>query len=303
MSRPIGVTASAIVAILGSLIALLFAAIMAATPLIVIGQAQPPKAAPQIVIVVEAIFAALAVLGIWTAIGVFRLRSWARTSMLIFAGFFGAWAALTLLVTMVMPLPQELTAGTGQFRGMMALIFGIPLAIAVWWLIQFNTQSTKAAFASPVAEGASQRPLSISIIGWTGIVGGASTFLLIALPLPVFLFGATFNGWTAGVIYGLFGALLLYIGKGLLDLRERARLLAIGWFVFGFVHTCVVTFVPSVRQRMAEVQRTLRMDQQNPMPLDQGAVMYLMVAFAAIVTAAGIYFLIRNRPAFVRASS
>jgi hypothetical protein len=303
MSRPIGVTASAIVAILGSLIALLFAAILAATPLIVIGQAQPPKAMPQIVIVVEAIFAALAGLGIWTAIGVFRLRSWARTSMLIFAGFFGAWAALTLLVTMVMPLPQELTAGTGQFRGMMALIFGIPLAIAAWWLIQFNTQSTKAAFASPVAEGASPRPLSISIIGWTGIVGGASTFLLIPLPLPVFLFGATFNGWSAGVIYGLFGALLLYIGKGLLDLRERARLLAIGWFVFGFVHMCVVTLVPSVRQRMFEAQKTFELNQPNPMPLDQGVLMYLTVGFATVLAAVAIYFLIRNRAAFVRASS
>jgi hypothetical protein len=303
MSRPIGVTASAIVAIAGSLIALLFAAILAATPLIVIGQAQPPKAMPQIVIVVEAIFAALAGLGIWTAIGVFRLRSWARTSMLIFAGFFGAWAALTLLVTMVMPLPQELTAGTGQFRGMMALIFGIPLAIAAWWLIQFNTQSTKAAFASPVAEGASPRPLSISIIGWTGIVGGASPFLLIPLPLPVFLFGATFNGWTAGVIYGLFGALLLYIGKGLLDLRERARLLAIGWFVFGFVHMCVVTLVPSVRQRMFEAQKTFELNQPNPMPLDQGVLMYLTVGFATVLAAVAIYFLIRNRAAFVRASS
>jgi hypothetical protein len=303
MSRPIGVTASAIVAILGSTIALLFAVILATSPMITIGQPPPPYAA-QMGIVVAAIAAALAGLGIWTGIGVFRLRAWARMSILIFAGFLGAWAALALIVTMLMPMPPEISAGARQtFRGIAALMFGIPLAIAVWWLIQFNALSTKAAFASPVIEGASPRPLSISIIGWTGIVGGVGCLLWIPIRLPAFLFGVTFNGWTAGVIYGLFGALSLYIGKGLLDLRERARLLAIGWFVFGFVHMCVVTLVPSVRQRMFEVQQTINPNQQYPRPIDQGGLMYLMVAFTTILAATAIWFLVRNRAAFVRANS
>jgi hypothetical protein len=303
MSRPIGVTASAIVAILGSMIALLLAAFMAASPLIATAQPKPPYST-QIAIAAAAITAALAALGIWTSIGVFRLRSWARTSILVFAGFLGAWSALTLLVTMVMPLPPQITAGTGQtFRSSMALMFGIPLAIAVWWLIQFNAKSTKAAFASAITQPASTRPLSISIIGWTAIVGGVGCLLWIPIRLPAFLFGATFTGWTAGVIYGLFGALSVYIGKGLLDLRERARLLAIGWFVFGFVHMCVVTLVPSVRQRMFEMQRTLAPNQQYPTQLNQGMMMYFSVAFGAILAAVAIYFLNRNRAAFVRADS
>ena len=262
MSRPLGVTASAIVAILGSMFALLLAAFMAASPLIATAQPKPPYGT-QIAIAAAAITAALAALGIWTAIGVFRLRSWARTSILIFAGFLGAWSALTLLATMVVRMPPDITAGTRQtFRSSMALMFGIPLAIAVWWLIQFNAKSTKAAFASAVAEPASPRPLSISIIGGIGVVGGVGCLLWIPIRLPAFLFGVTFNGWTAGVIYGLFGALSVYIGKGLLDLRERARLLAIGWLVFGLVHTCVVTLVPSVRQRMFEAQRAISQNQQ-----------------------------------------
>lgn len=303
MSRPVGVTASAIVAILGSMFALLLAAFMAASPLIATAQPKPPYGT-QIAIAAAVITAALAALGIWTAIGVFRLRSWARTSILIFAGFLGAWTALTLLVTMVMPLPPQLTAGTGQtFRTSMALMFGIPLAIAVWWLIQFNAKSTKAAFASAVAQSASPRPLSISIIGWTAIVGGVGCLLWVPIRLPAFLFGVTFTGWTAGIIYGIFGALSLYIGKGLLGLRESARLLAIGWFVFGFVHMCVVTLVPSVRQRMFEVQRTFELNQQNPMPLDQGVLMYMTVGFSTVLAAAAIYFLIRNRAAFVGAGA
>jgi hypothetical protein len=303
MSRPVGVTASSIVAILGSMFALLLAAFMAASPFIATAQPKTPYST-QIAVVAAAITAALAALGIWTAIGVFRLRAWARMSILPFAGFLGAWAALALIVTMLMPMPPEISAGARQtFRGIAALMFGIPLAIAVWWLIQFNALSTKAAFASPVIEGASPRPLSISIIGWTGIVGGVGCLLWIPIRLPAFLFGVTFNGWTAGVIYGLFGALSLYIGKGLLDLRERARLLAIGWFVFGFVHMCVVTLVPSVRQRMFEVQRTINPNQQYPRPIDQGVLMYLMVAFTTILAATAIWFLVRNRAAFVRANS
>jgi hypothetical protein len=182
----------------------------------------------------------------------------------------------------------------------MVVMFGIPLAIAVWWLIQFNTQSTKTAFKSPVIELVSPRPLSITIIGWTAIVGAASLLLWIPTRLPVFLFGAVFNGWIAGFIYGLFAALSLYIGKGLLDLRERARILAIAWFGFGFVHMSVVTLVPSVRQRMLALQRTLEQNQPNPIPFDQIKLMNVTVAFTAILVATAIWFLIRNRAAFVR---
>ncbi|HEY3746405.1 MAG TPA: hypothetical protein VGL17_09205, partial [Gemmatimonadaceae bacterium] len=113
-------------AILGSMFALLLAAFMAASPFIATAQPKPPYST-QIAIVASAITVALAGLGIWTAIGVFRLRSWARTSILIFAGFLGAWAAITLLVTMVMPLPPEITGGTRQtFHSITALGFGIP---------------------------------------------------------------------------------------------------------------------------------------------------------------------------------
>lgn len=177
-------------AILGSMIALLFAAFMAASPFIATAQPQPPNSA-QIAVVGAAITAALAGLGIWTAIGVFRLRSWARTSILIFAGFLGAWSAIVLLVTMVIPLPREITGGAGQsFRSIMELMFGIPLAIAVWWLIQFNARSTKA-----------------------------------------------------------------------------------------------------------------EQNQPSPIPFDQGILMYLTVGFSTILAAVAIYFLMRNRPAFVRADS
>ena len=302
MSRPVGVTASAIVAILGSILALVFAVLMVATPFIATAQPQPPNTA-QIAIAAAAMFAAFAGIGIWTSVGLFRLRSWARTSILIFAGFLAACFSLGLLVGMAAPLPPDVTAGTEFIRRTMAVMFGIPVAIGVWWLIQFNTQSTKAAFASATAEPASSRPMSITVIAWSSILGAAACLFPILARLPVFLFGAIFNGWIAVVIYAFFGALSLYIGKGLLDLRERARVLAIGWWAFGFVHLIVVTLVPSLRQRMFELQRTIEHNQPNPIPFDQGTLTNVFIAFSVIVGITAIWFLIRNRAAFARAEN
>jgi hypothetical protein len=300
MSRPVGVTASAIVAILGSILALVFAVLMVATPFIATAQPQPPNTA-QIAIAAAAVFAAFAGIGIWTSVGLFRLRSRARTSILVIAGFVAAFSIFALLVSLAVPLPPEINAGTERIvRRTMTVMFGIPLAIAVWWLIQFNTRSIKAAFASPVAEPASSRPLSITVIAWSSIIGAAGCLFPILARLPVFLFGAIFNGWIAVVIYAFFGALSLYIGKGLLDLRERARVLAIGWFVFGFVHMSVVTLVPTARQRMFELQRTIEHNQPNPIPFDQGTLTNVFIAFSVIVGITAIWFLIRNRAAFVR---
>jgi hypothetical protein len=118
--------------------------------------------------------------------------------------------------------------------------------------------------------------------------------------IPLFLFGAIFNGWAAGVIYAFFGALSLYIGKGLLDLRERARVVAIVWFGLSLVHMTLITLVPSLRERMLELQRGLVPNQPNPIPFDEGMITNVTLAFTAILVASVIWFLVRNRAAFVR---
>jgi len=303
MSRPVAVTASAVVAILGSTFTLLLAAGAIASLFFATAQPKPPNSA-QFIIAGVATMVAFAGLGIWTSVGLFRLRSWARTSILVFAGFLVAWCAFILAITMVTPLPPDTSTATEHtIRRMMAVMFAIPLAIGVWWLIQFNTASTKSAFASSTAEPASLRPLSISIIGWVSIFGAASCLFGIALRMPAFLFGVLFTGWSAIVFYVLFGALSLYIGKGLLDLRERARIVAIAWFGFSVVHMAIVTLVPSLRQRMLDFQLSLSQSQDKAINFDPGMLNYVSLAGGAIVGGAAIWFLIRNRPAFARAEN
>ena len=302
MSRPVGVIASAIVAILGSILALVFAGMGIASLFIETTRPQPPNSA-QLVIAGTMIILAFAGIGIWTSVGIFRLRPWARTAILVFAGFLAAGCIFSWLMTMAIPKPPTYSADTEHVvRLAMAAMFGIPLAIAVWWLIQFNSQSTKAAFASPIVEPASPRPLSITVIAWVSIVGVASCVFAILTRTPAFWFGMTFVGWSAGLIYAVFGALQLYIGKGLLDLRERARILAIGWFGLSFVQLAAVSLVPSLQQRTLEFPQTMEPNQPNPIPFE-GMVMYVVLAFGGIAAGTAIWFLIRNRAAFVRAEN
>jgi hypothetical protein len=303
MSRPVGVTASAVVAILGSVFTLVFASLAVASLFIESPQPRPPNST-SFVVMGALMFVAFACIGIWTSVGLFRLRPWARTAILVFAGFLAAGCIFTLLVIMALPLPADMSTVTGHtVRRVMAGVFGIPLAIAIWWLFQFNTQSTKAAFASSIAGPASARPMSITIIAVACIFGGVSSLVAILARGPAFLFGASFTGWTAGVIYAIFAAVSLFIGKGLLDLREEARILAIGWFGFWLVHGSLITLVPSLRQRMLEVQRAMVQNEATLPPWDYGMLTNVSYALTVTMVAAGIWFLIRNRAAFVGAES
>jgi len=303
MSRPVGVTASAVVAILGSIFTVVFAALAVASLFIQTPQPRPPNTA-LFVVMSALMFVAFACIGFWTSIGLFRLRPWARTAILVFAGFLAAGSLFTLLITMVVPMPPDMGAGTqNTVRRMMAGMFGIPLVISIWWLIQFNTQSTKAAFASSIAGPASARPVSITIIAVALIFGGVSCLFAILARAPSFLFGVSFSGWTAGVIYAIFAAVSMFIGKGLLDLREEARILAIGWCGFWLVHLSLVTLVPPLRQRMLELQRAMLETQKTPTPFDLGMLANVSFAVTVIMVAAAIWFLIRNRTAFVGAEN
>jgi hypothetical protein len=303
MSRPIGVTASAVVAILGSVFTLVFAALAVASLFIESPQPRPPNSA-SFVVMGALMFVAFACVGIWTSVGLFQLRPWARTTILIFAGFLAAGCIFILLAIMALPLPPDMSVVTGHtVRRVMAGVFGIPLVIAIWWLFQFNMQSTKAAFASSLAGPAAARPMSITVIAVVCIFGGVSSLVAILARGPAFLFGSSFTGWTAGIIYAIFAAVSLFIGKGLLDLREEARILAIGWFGFWLVHGSLVTLVPSLRHRLVELQRTEVLNQPTAPPFDYAMLTNVSYALTVITVAVTIWFLIRNRAAFGQAET
>jgi magnesium-transporting ATPase (P-type) len=261
-------------------------------------QIQSPTLGPQVV-GGALMFAVFSAAGVWTAIGVLLLRPWARTAILIFAGFLAVGSVLFLLTIMAVPMPPDISPATvQQARRVMGIVFGVLIGIAVWWLIQFNTRSTKAAFAATLEQPASRRPISITIIAWGSILGGASCLLAILSRSPAFLFGANIEGWMAAVVYAVFGVLTLYIGKGLLDLREEARILGIGWAAFSILHTGAISLVAPLRRRMLDLSQSLTAADPRTHIVVPDMLLNLVFGFAMVTLAATIWFLIRHRAAF-----
>jgi hypothetical protein len=301
MSRPVAVTASGVVAIVGSLCALAlgvltFAALFAA----------PRPGAPENSVVVgvctAVLFLALAGMGIWTSVGLFRLRSWARTSVLIFAAFLAVACVFGFAITMLAPLPARVSGPEREsFRLFMGTAFGVPILIAAWWLVQFNSPSTAAAFARPVAGTAAQRPISVTVIAVMMITSAAAFLFPLLGRGPIFLLGQIVTGWAATTIYMLLIGLSLYIAKGLLDLRERARVSAIAWFTVWFLHALLVSVVPTMRQRLM-LRMTLPRG-ETPIQYAPGMLIDISLVAVTLTAAAAIFFLLRDRPVFVRAEN
>ena len=306
MQRPASVVASAIVAILGSVFFLFTAVMMFAAPSLpvppaVAGQPAPPPAV--FMFIIGVIFAAMGGLGIVTAIGLLRLRPWARVSILLFAAFMAVGSGMIVLMGLAAPIPIPPEAppeAASMIRPMMVVMFGIPFAIAVWWLVQFNLRSVKDAFAAASPDAVPpRRPLSITVIAGLTLFGGLGTLIPAIAPMPGYFFGLTFTGWSATLYYVFLGALSLFIGWGLLKLDERARLLAIAWYCYSMVHMAAMTLIPPLHRGMLEAQEAMMAGSSTPMPPGyQSAINTMALLGVAAWSSISIWFLVRRRAAF-----
>ena len=297
VTRPAGVTASAVVAVIGSALTLLAAGLM----LIATLQTPPASEVPRaFVFGVIAGLAALGALGITTGVGVLRLRRWARVSMLVFAGITAVFSLISILVMLVVPLPSQPGVSPLTIRGVVIAFYTLPVVIGVWWLVQFNRPSAKAAFANGAQAAPSLRPLSVSIIAWWMLVGGVSTFIPALIAMPTFLFGVIMTGWSARLVYAVFAAVGTYLGWGLLKLDERARRVAIGWLGFSAAHTLHAMLF--ARDKLRELQGMFESSGAPPTaPLpDMMSFTLGIMTTAVVLMSVAILFLVREKGAFQR---
>jgi hypothetical protein len=303
--RWIGIRASAVVTILGSVATLLFAGIMAwgmfhATP--PAEMAMPPVALKVFGVAMGVLFAGLGVWGIWTAVAIFRRRGWARISMLVFAALLTLMGVFAVLGILVMPFPS--TPGVSVPDGVMEKVrwgiagsYGALALIGAWWLVLFNRSATKQYFVGrePAREGG--RPLSIGIIGWYLLIGAVGMPVAAVIRMPAALFGLIVTGWSALAIYTAYTAVVIYLGAGLLRLRERARLWSIVYFCAIAANSLVCLARPGFMQQMQRAMPGFFPAAAMPQ-LDQMWVYGLMGAAACAVP---IWFLVRRRAAFPQA--
>ena len=276
MKRPIPVVLTAILLGLMAALQLLFAVLMIAVGFIVLKQGMPPSAGPQpfppsmmpaLMFGMSVLFAAFAVWFILTLIGLVRLRSWARYSVLVIAGLMAGFGGISMLTSFAMPFmmpaiptaPGQPAADPGTMRVIFFVtgaVYGLVTALGVALLVYFNLAKTRALFllSAPVAIGPPNtstgraRPTAVTVISWMYMICGPLCCLYVFVPFPAFFLGFVLYSFAAHCMYALIGILTFVIGYGLYRLREAARLGVYALFALCPIQTVVLLTPWGTRQ-------------------------------------------------------
>jgi hypothetical protein len=254
------VTAAGVVAIVGSVLVLLGTAFgFLAVLTLLKSQAGPalPSLARATAEGTMVLFFGLAILGIFTGVGVLRLKNWARISVLVWSGVTAAICAFILAFLAFIPFPVPPNAGTPSnmatlVRLSTALVYGLPLAIAVWWLILFSRKTIAAQFETgignpldpsgfpvePTSASKPTLPLPITVLAVFLLFSSLSVFLIF-LHLPVLFFAHALRGPVGTVAWITTCLLSTAAGIGLLRRKLWSYWLTLGlqllWLLSGVV--------------------------------------------------------------------
>ncbi|HUY82196.1 MAG TPA: hypothetical protein VMU92_10785 [Acidobacteriaceae bacterium] len=108
----------------------------------------------------DALMLALVILAVATIIGLFRLRIWARYSMVLLGLLdflvFGLMTAGVLIGRVksgmaAMPMPNNPNLTLGVILFVIAGVFGVLALIGLWWMLYFNAKSLRQIFAGAEA--------------------------------------------------------------------------------------------------------------------------------------------------------
>lgn len=304
MKRSLGVTFAAVVALLGSLATLLMGLFLVLFLILSNYAPKSPALHTTVTLLSALILIVPAGLGIATSVGLFRLKRWARISILIFAALLALMGFFTPFFLLTAPAPPN----TGQAPEIwrytqiaLSVFYFFLAAIGVWWLVFFNRKAVKDQFTAGQPLAPDARPVSITVIGWLLILGVLSIPISLGLHLPGMLFGYTFTGWLAVLWYLILAGIGLYAGVGLLRLDPRGRLVAIYYLVFGALNGALVYLLPGYSQRMATVMNSMpagfRPGSNEPPALPNP---WLLAIFIFVFLFVQLYFLIREKAAFYK---
>lgn len=284
MKRPIGLILTTIVLGLIALFTLFSSAIMlfgafigrhaTLTPTAAAGA--PPVAANFVLFFSIGMSLFMALLVTWailTIVGLLRLRSWGRISILIIGGCLAAIGGLSaagLVISLIVSstwnqpgnLPPSLPPHFMAFLlASIAFFYACLAAVGIWWLVYFNRAKVKAFFVSPAVNAYSQSvaygypvdptytapqfgkrgrfanvPVGIVILGWFFLLSTFMCVVMAFVPFPAFLLGFIVSGPAKYAVYLIFTACSGYIGYGLLHLDNRARVAALAFLGFGIMN-------------------------------------------------------------------
>jgi hypothetical protein len=260
MNRPVPVTLSAILLGLLAALQLLYALGIITAGFLFLHKGfpappptpYPPSFLPIMMFAMALFCVALAVWSIVTLVGLVRLRSWARYSVLVIAGCVTAIGAILTLTFFAMPFLMAATEpqpapNPATMHGVFFVagtLFALFTAIGIALLVYFNLAKTRALFLQnapvnldpPNTSTGRPRPTAITILSWILIISTPFCGIYAFFPLPAFFFGFILYGLGAHVVFAAFAIVSLTIGLGLLRLHWEARIAAFAWLGFGFLN-------------------------------------------------------------------
>lgn len=268
------IVASAIVAIIGSLLVMLIAGLGVLGTLLVKTGTTPVPQPPGVrttSMVILGVFGAFGILGISSAVGIWRLQNWARLSFLIYSVVLVLMCVVGLAVVwLILPsLPNAQQQAATFLRLFIVIMYGLPAAIGVWWLFLFTRKDIARQFqAEPLMmeDGVTPVPVKPSCPLPIAILAGFSLFsaccfpILLVLPTPKLLmfFGHLISGRPVIAFYALISITLGACGIGLLQLRRWSYPLTIGYHLFFSASAVVTLLTPNAWTTSSEMLNRLR---------------------------------------------
>jgi len=312
-----GITASAVIAIIGSVLCLLFGGFFILVAILVRTMPNLPASpgrpvSPVVALAIQSVlYLGFGVWGLVSAVYLLKLKNWARICFQVFAGLLCASSAMLAMMILALRLllPQMAPPQANVPPGTMAIVFGLfvflallQLALGIWWLVYFSRRHVKAQFlGEETVPTPSRRPLSITIIAWLFIVGGAFTPFHFFLSYPAVFFGFALRGRPAQLTYLLFGAICLLAGIGLLRMKPAAHSLAVVYYVFGLLNLTSSFLLPGSFARMQALLREMYPPGSAPeMELGEQFLRGAML-FAVLALAVPLWFLVTRRQAYLNA--
>jgi len=293
------VTAAGVVAIifgvfgvLGSLLAALSTMLMPDIQTVQGAPPMPPQVRTMSAVIMLFILA-LSVFGIFVGIGIIRRRNWARITILVWAGSMTlvslSAVALSFVIFSAMPamqLPNVSTADTGRFMHVVnlfvAIFYGIPAAVGIWWIVLFTRKRVAAAFTNPMQHVATMDPsgfpqisdatavpqqkrpacpLPLAILAGLFIFSGLFSVIFALVPMPYsfpfYFFGHIFLAHGAKIFLAFLSLIMGIAGVGILKLKPWAFHVVLGvqclFFLNGLFAIVSPTFQAAVQKAMEKM--------------------------------------------------
>jgi len=319
MQRSAGVSAVAIVVLIGSILVnalgLLTAGFALVMPQLPPRPGRPPMTAG-FLLAGSLVYLLPGIWGVVSGIGLWRLRNWARISTIVFAvvaGLGGLMALGLAFVFSAMPVPssdglspEDAARAMAVVRAIALIISAVLAGIAVWWTVLLTRPTVIQQFTGTADDQVtlnSRRPLSITVVAVLMLIGAPFAVVGMLLRQPVPLFTTVLTG-TASVIYAIaIAAALTYCGLGLLRLKPTARTVAIGYFVFGILSTTVFFLAPGRDARLTDLMARQHAVFPTSPPrtspvLPTNILMMFGLGGGLVFAALPLYFLVTRRAAF-----